>query len=102
MCMCEQMILAILIVAVTFRAVTELQARIIQFCPSTDSAFVFCPILIYVRGTLRPLYLLLVFSFPLHLFRRIRIRIPCAHKEEQDIYHGYCAFALPPFPNGRK
>ena len=58
------MILAIFVVAVTFGAETELQIRIVLFCPSTDGTFVSCDFRPSSIG----------FSFELrlavHLFRR--------------------------------
>ena len=78
MLMCEQMVLTVLIVALTFGAIAELQMVPVLFCPAAYCTFM----------NSRALWLhLLHIAFKLisavYLFRRIPSEIP-AHQEEND------------------
>lgn len=85
MCMCEQMILAVFMIAAALRAISEFQIRIIQFSPSTNGTPVPCSIGVHLYRTLSLAYILLKFSLSLQLLRRIRPHIPGSKEKEQEI-----------------
>ena len=55
MFMGKQVILAVLIIPITFRAETELKTRIIQLCPAADCAAMLCAVgVLHMRRGLPP------------------------------------------------
>ena len=81
MLMAEQVILAIFVISVAFRAEPERKLRIALFRSSANSALVPGN-----RG--RRLYLPLEFLFPVNFLRRNTAVIPRTEKENQEIQHG--------------
>ena len=81
MLMCEQMILTILIISLTFGAETKFQIRIIQFGPATDRTF--------MLGDLRTASVLSgacpVSSAAVYLMRRIALQISGRQIKDQEI-----------------
>ena len=67
MCMCEQMILAIFIIAVTLGTIPKFKVWIIQFSPLTDGAHMPCAVRIHLNRMLCLADLLLKLSLPLDL-----------------------------------
>ena len=79
----EQMVLAVFIIALAFRAETELQIIPILLRPPADGAFMF-------GNALRLAHLLPVNLFPANLMGRNPAVIPGAEKENQEIHdRGY-------------
>ena len=78
MFMGKQMILTIFIISIAFGTKTELQIRIIQFCPSTNRTFVAC-------DTFRLLYLTVIRPLPVYFFWRYTAIVACTEKENQEI-----------------
>ena len=78
MFMGKQMILTIFIISIAFGTETELQIRIIQFCPSTNCTFVACDVL-------RLLHLTVIGPLPVYFLWRYTAIIACTEEENQEI-----------------
>ena len=87
MCMCEQMILAIFIIAITFWTIPEFQIRIIQFCSSADCASVFCPICIAVYRSFRMSHLALEIILSFHLTWCVRLHITWTQEKNDKVQY---------------
>ena len=81
MLMCEQMILAVFVIALTLGAETEFQRRIVEFRPAADSALVLCA----ARISLWSAHIRLELLPSVHLVRRITLEIPGGEEENDKV-----------------
>lgn len=82
MLVCEQMILAVLVIAVAFGAVTEFQMVAVRLCPSADGALV-------PRAGCRTVHLLAIDLLAVHFLVAVFLHVSCHGKENDEVHDGH-------------